>query len=449
MPDTNELSERELEILKLVATGASNKEIAQQLYISANTVKVHLRNIFAKIGATTRTEAAMYAVHIGLVQAAPEESGAGQAETGAGTLAEITTTQELATPVAREMRMYVTWGALALVAMVVVALLLSLLSRQLGGQASASPVVVPTEELRWLDRADLPTPRYGLALAAFENRVYAIAGEDGQSVSGVVERYLPEQDRWEQLSSKPTPVTDVSAVVIGGKIYIPGGRLASGALSDALEVYDPVQDRWESGAKLPRPLSAYALAGFEGKLYLFGGWDGARVVDVAWRYDPSVNAWEVLEPLRNQRAYAATAIALGRIFILGGFDGERALDNVAIYQPAKESSQEPWSEGLPLPVARYAMGTTSAVDIIYIIGGLSDQAGASSVSPSLPSLEYIPSSSIYREFDAPVSEVWSNLGMVISGTQIYVVGGKLNQQPTGQNLAYQAIYTVAIPSIIK
>src|SRR5512132_4035019 len=63
------LSEREQEILRLVATGASNKEIAQQLYISANTVKVHLRNIFAKINVVSRTEATLFAIREGLVPA--------------------------------------------------------------------------------------------------------------------------------------------------------------------------------------------------------------------------------------------------------------------------------------------------------------------------------------------------------------------------------------------
>lgn len=70
-----QLSEREREILRLVATGATNQQIAVQLNISANTVKVHLRNIFGKIGVASRTEATVYAVRNGIVEIAAIPQG--------------------------------------------------------------------------------------------------------------------------------------------------------------------------------------------------------------------------------------------------------------------------------------------------------------------------------------------------------------------------------------
>ena len=112
----------------------------------------------------------------------------------------------------------------------------------------------------------MPTARQGLALAAYEGQLYAIAGQAQPGVTGVVERYDPSADQWLALASKPTPVTDIGAAVVGGKIYVPGGRLASGAVSDILEIFDPHSGAWEEGASLPAGAERLCFGGFRGSL---------------------------------------------------------------------------------------------------------------------------------------------------------------------------------------
>lgn len=64
---TDGLTERELDVLRAVARGLSNKEIGEALGIATNTVQVHLRNIFAKLGVGDRTEAVAYAIRQGWI----------------------------------------------------------------------------------------------------------------------------------------------------------------------------------------------------------------------------------------------------------------------------------------------------------------------------------------------------------------------------------------------
>ncbi|MEU4602269.1 response regulator transcription factor [Kribbella sp. NPDC023972] len=64
--DTDGLTARETEVLRLIARGLSNPEIAEQLYISEATVKTHINNAFAKIGARHRAEAVRYAYRQGI-----------------------------------------------------------------------------------------------------------------------------------------------------------------------------------------------------------------------------------------------------------------------------------------------------------------------------------------------------------------------------------------------
>ena len=61
-----ELTEREMEVLRLIAQGKSNQEIADELFIGVKTVKFHVTNLLAKLGLEDRTQAAIYALKNGL-----------------------------------------------------------------------------------------------------------------------------------------------------------------------------------------------------------------------------------------------------------------------------------------------------------------------------------------------------------------------------------------------
>jgi DNA-binding NarL/FixJ family response regulator len=68
-----ELTERELEVLKLIASGLTNSQIAEKLVISENTVKGHVSNILHKLHVADRTQVAVYAWQRGIVQRDPTE----------------------------------------------------------------------------------------------------------------------------------------------------------------------------------------------------------------------------------------------------------------------------------------------------------------------------------------------------------------------------------------
>ena len=65
-PDPKELTEREREVLVLLAEGRSNKEIARQLHVSARTVQGHVGHVLGKLGLVSRTQAAIYALARGV-----------------------------------------------------------------------------------------------------------------------------------------------------------------------------------------------------------------------------------------------------------------------------------------------------------------------------------------------------------------------------------------------
>jgi len=66
------LTEREVEVLRLVATGLTNRDIASMLFIAESTVKTHVEHIIGKLGVSDRVQAAVWAARHGLVESVPE-----------------------------------------------------------------------------------------------------------------------------------------------------------------------------------------------------------------------------------------------------------------------------------------------------------------------------------------------------------------------------------------
>jgi len=71
-PTEDPLTEREVEVLKLVAKGRSNQEIAEKLVVSERTVGAHVSNILSKLHLANRTQAALYALRTGLTDISPD-----------------------------------------------------------------------------------------------------------------------------------------------------------------------------------------------------------------------------------------------------------------------------------------------------------------------------------------------------------------------------------------
>jgi len=313
MSGENPLSGREREILQLVAEGLTNREIAQRLSISPNTVKVHLSNIFEKAGVASRTEATLYAIEHRIV------------EVPGGETVQPASKETLWTYISDH-----PWVGLISVLLIVTMFSTILITIFNSPQ---SEEIDPATLNRWQELTPMPEARVGLTAVAYDNQIYAIAGEGKEGVSGSVFRYDIAEDSWKRLLDKPTPVTDVGGVLIGEEIYIPGGLGADGSPVDVLEIYDPRHNTWSTGAPLPEPLSAYAIAAFEGKLYLFGGWDGKAPVSTTYIYDPKTDIWDEGQSIGFSMFGAMAAVANEKIVIVGGTNGAKLLNNFNAYFP--------------------------------------------------------------------------------------------------------------------
>ncbi|MGB9799236.1 MAG: LuxR C-terminal-related transcriptional regulator [Thermanaerothrix sp.] len=430
------LSEREREILRLVATGASNKEIAQQLFISPNTVKVHLRNIFSKIGVVSRTEATLYALKHGIVEP-PIPAFTSE------TPLEQNNQPFPAVSQSPGRSWWLSWRGVVLLIGAIFGITLLVRFLILPPQVpSDTPELQSAQRFKAL--ASLPIGRSGMAGARYEDQLLVVGGRTPQGIDGAVWAYGLDQDTWEARHPTPALVEKIGGAILGERFYIPGGCFADGQASDMLEVYDLRRDEWENGPVLPYPICAYAITAFEGRLFLFGGWDGKAFISSILVYDPAFEQWKEVGkiPLAYERLYSA--VVNNKIYLIGYGGETQTMPQLWAYYPNREPEQdEVWEKRKNPPASLKPIAMTALAGNLYLVG--------ESQNPSEKKQQtlwaYLEASDEWQQI-ASLPTLMGEEGLLLStDTRLHFIGGRWDDKEQETHFAYQALYTINLPVI--
>jgi len=444
-----ELSEREIEIIRLVATGASNKEIAQVLVISPNTVKVHLRNIFTKLEVASRTEATMVAISQGWVDPPGNQTGSvispdslvEDISPSAGNTSEVEQTQ--ATSITGKKRLLIFSGiAVFLVIGIYLTSMFRNQNKSETDENTSNPSNFSETINRWETLTSIPSPLMGMAFSRYEQSFYLVGGRAEEGINDTVWIYDIESNTWENGQNLPEAIWNIKAAVLGEKIYIPGGMTDSETGSQKLWVYDPRENEWENRADLPYPVSDYCLTAFEGKLYLFGGWVGTSYSDQVLLYNPENDEWIQFGVMPKAKGACSASVVGGKIHVFGGKNENQVFNNHDLFVPQRYlQNEDPWETASEMPEVRFGMESGVLADMIYVAGGLDDEGN------SLDLIQYFPPKDLWVVIDQPKELVGESPAVIPYETRLYIIGGLLGEQYSDAHQVYQAVYTILVPIV--
>jgi N-acetylneuraminic acid mutarotase len=175
-------------------------------------------------------------------------------------------------------------------------------------------------------------PRAAGAVGVIGHKLY-LAGGAPQTFNvplpvnpyGTLEIYDFKTGKWSFGSPMPFPRHHISGAVVGGKLYVAGGRIESNRALDVFERYDPRTDRWERLPNMPLGAGSPRVVAADGKIVVVGGEDqlnwengGGWVTPTTWAFDPKLNRWQRLPDLHVERRGGGAGVAGGRIYAIGG-----------------------------------------------------------------------------------------------------------------------------------
>lgn len=436
-----QLSKRELQVLEMVVTGASNQEIAHKLVISINTVKVHMRNIFEKLEVQSRTEATLKAIQEGLVAVENESDSKPEIETKTFLL-----TPNPALTLPRWQQIYLLLAALVALIIAIIPFIPQASSPTIPDlpvrylqPTPPAPIQSNGNSGQWATHAAMPTGRAGLALVAHGGQIFAIGGVRGNNqATRSVEIFDPLTNSWKEGASKLVATANIGGAVIDNKIYVPGGCTNDGQAIDTMEIYDPVSDTWTKAPLMPGVRCGYGLTAFQDQLYLFGGWNGETFEDTIFVYSPQQDGWQLLEntALPRPMGFMGAAVFDETIYLVGGYDGETELDTTYTFDPSTET----WSEKAHLQEKRGGLGLIAGGGSLFAIGG-------GWLHPLETSEKYNSTTDSWESFETPFKSQWRNLGLTTIDGKIYAVGGwdGTEEKYIDSVVSHQFLYQIFLP----
>lgn len=434
MTEKNPLSQRETEILQLLAQGKSNKEIATDLVISVNTVKVHISNIFQKINVSSRAEAMVFALENGLIEAPRQETPEPQI---------ITKVVEVESVKLGWLRKF--WWLLA-IALVLLALGFAVIFSRSTILSQPTPTPNPYQNLisenRWQSYENLSSAREGMSVASYKSELFVIGGETLEGISSLNQSFDTRNNRWALREPKPTPAKNALALQVAGKLYIFGGENRDGKPTDLLEIYDPETDTWSTGAKGPKALSRYAATSVDGKIFFFGGWDGTAFSKETYIYEPSNDTWTTGIPCPLAFADAHAIPANNLFLIIGGTVDNASVTTVRIYSPNKKSEPDAaWSEPLDFFEAKEIIGAQMIGDSVVVFSRVDEEK-------LLISYYSLQSETWSHSTDNHAPVFAENPSLVNLSGSVFFIGGRTRDGELSDHFArYQAVFTIMIPAV--
>lgn len=452
LEDANPLSEREMEVSRLLVTGASNAEIARELVISPHTVKVHLRNVFEKLQVNSRTEATLVLLQRGWLavpgvdvpaplsaQDAVAEAPPPEPEPLSDLAPSPAAWQRIALLIAVALSLFLLAAPVVLTRPKTAFALLSDAGLSTSGQ------MAPETLSRWEPRTPLLQARSRHAAALLNGEIFVIGGEDSQGQAlPATDAYDLRFNSWRSLAPLPEPLANLAAAALGSRVYVAGGSAPSTgaepafAISDRVYALDPSQGAWQEIGVLPSPLAGAAMVAAGDSLYVLGGWDGSAMHDEVWRTQPGEDGplrWELVTRLNTPSAFLGAAAGANKLYAIGGYDGQRALAEAAAFDLATGE----WERLPAMSTAR--SGLTAVYDgmAVFALGGGWTRAVDTHE-------RYDAFAGQWSNFPSPFRGEWRHLAAASQDGRIWLIGGWSGGY-LDAHLEYQSAFRALLPMI--